>query len=135
MMAQQYTQDVYQDFNLNRSPGPSRYMSMSNNLNRQPSRQFENHGPPLHHNAFQGYEENTGGGQYDSAPRFNRQTSSAAQHSNNYPYDNQTWNYGGGNGNGAMNGINGLNSMGGTGRIKPSSRRAGLPQVRSLLLK
>jgi hypothetical protein len=43
-------------------------------------------------------------------------------HSSNYPYENQTWNYGGANA--------GANMMGGTGRVKPQApRRAGLPSV------
>jgi hypothetical protein len=126
-MSQQYP-GMYQDFSSNRSPGTSRYNGLNNNLNRQPSRHFDNYGSQQIQGLYT--QEDHSGGRYDSAPRFDRVPAATLQHSNNYAYDNQTWNYGGGNVNSGMSGISGLSTMGGTGRVKPSSaRRTGLPSV------
>jgi hypothetical protein len=113
-MAQQYP-DMYQEYNTNRSPGSTRgYPSV---LNRQPSRHFENNygmaqAPGL-------YTAEDHAARYEGPTRFENRMPSATLHSN-YQYDTQSWNYGGANG-----------AMGGTGRVKPSTRRAGLPSVRS----
>jgi hypothetical protein len=126
-MSQQYP-DMYQDFSSNRSPGTSRYNGLNSNLNRQPSRHFDNYGSQQLQGLYA--QEDHSGGRYDSAPRFDRAPPATLQHSNNYAYDNQTWNYGGGNVNSGMSGIGGLSTMGGTGRVKPSSaRRTNLPSV------
>jgi hypothetical protein len=118
-MSQQY-HELYQDFSANRSPGSTRdYSNGSMALARQPSRQFDNYAqqlqlPPL-------YTGSGGHEQRFDAPRFDRM-GSATIHSNNFSYDAQTWNN---YSNGAAT------TMGGTGRIKSQSRRAGLPTVSS----
>ncbi|KAI9053970.1 hypothetical protein LZ554_002914 [Drepanopeziza brunnea f. sp. 'monogermtubi'] len=116
MAGQQY--DMYADYTQthNRSPVSNRYGG-NLSLNRQPSRQFEQYN--THH--LQGgllYQDDHSA-HYDPSPRFDRMPSNTL-HSSNYPYENQTWNYGGAN---AV-----ANPMGGTGRIKAQPpRRAGLP--------
>ncbi|KAH6717592.1 putative RNA-binding post-transcriptional regulator cip2 [Leptodontidium sp. MPI-SDFR-AT-0119] len=115
-MAQQYAGDMYADYsqNQNRSPVSNRYGN-GLTLNRQPSRQFEQYTPQ----PPQGLYQEDHSSQYDPASRFDRMPPSTI-HSSNYPYENQTWNYGGANA--------GANMMGGTGRVKPQApRRAGLP--------
>ncbi|KAK0127929.1 hypothetical protein ONS96_007427 [Cadophora gregata f. sp. sojae] len=115
-MAQQYGGDMYADYSQsqNRSPVPNRYGN-GLTLNRQPSRQFEQYTPQPPQALYQDDHSS----QYDPASRFDRMPPSTI-HSSNYPYENQTWNYGGANA--------GANMMGGTGRVKPSApRRAGLP--------
>ncbi len=118
-MAQQYG-DMYADYsqNQNRSPVSNRYGS-GLTLNRQPSRQFEQYNSqPLQSGLL--YQDDHSS-QYEPSSRFDRMPP-AALHTSNYPYENQTWNYGGGN--------TGANVMGGTGRMKPQPpRRAGLPTV------
>lgn len=121
-MAQQYGGDMYADYsqNQNRSPVSNRYGN-GLTLNRQPSRQFEQYTPQ----PPQGIYQDDHSSQYDSASRFDRMPPSTI-HSSNYPYENQTWNYGGANA--------GANMMGGTGRVKPQApRRAGLPSVGGFL--
>ncbi|KAG9229884.1 putative RNA-binding post-transcriptional regulator cip2 [Amylocarpus encephaloides] len=126
-MAQQY-QEMYQEFPSNRSPGTSRYHGLNNSLNRQPSRHFEGYAGPLQQSHYA--QEDHSGGRFEGVPRFDRIPSSSLPHPNAYSYDNQTWNYGAGNMNGGgMNGISGISNMGGTGRVKSASRRAGLPQT------
>jgi len=107
---------MFQDFSQNRSPVSNRYGGNGLPLNRQPSRQFEQYNHPLQ--GLYTFPEDHAA-QYDGAPRHDRIP--AATLHNNYGYDNQTWNYGGANGS--------ANMMGGTGRIKPSARRTGIPSV------
>ncbi|KAF4626267.1 hypothetical protein G7Y89_g11894 [Cudoniella acicularis] len=121
-MSQQY-QDMYQDFSSHRSPSSSRYNGLSNGpLNRQPSRHFDSYTTqPLQQGLYT--PEDHAAARYDTAPRFDRNPT-VSHNTNIYtPYDNQTWNYGGANVNGAA-----MNAMGGTGRVKPQNRpRAGIP--------
>ena len=118
-MSQQY-QEMY-DYNQNRSPGSTRGYGGNNALlNRQPSRHFsDNYGPPQQLQSGL-YTAEDYAMRQEGPPRYDRMAS-ATVHSN-FQYDNQTWNYSGHNGVGA-------NIMGGTGRAKPSARRAGLPSV------
>ncbi|KAF8861514.1 hypothetical protein BDZ45DRAFT_740287 [Acephala macrosclerotiorum] len=116
-MAQQYN-DMYSEYNpSNRSPGSQRgYAQNGLTLNRQPSRHFDTYGGSQLSGLYTA--EDHAASQYDPTPqRFDRMPS-ATLHSN-YQYGNDGWNYGGANSNSHM--------MGGTGRVKPSSRRAGLP--------
>ncbi|KAL2066713.1 hypothetical protein VTL71DRAFT_2785 [Oculimacula yallundae] len=118
-MAQQYSgADMYGDYsqsqNQTRSPASSNRFGNGLTLNRQPSRQFEQYAPQ----PPQGLYQEDHSSQYDQASRFERMAPSTI-HSTNYPYDNQTWNYGGANA--------GANMMGGTGRVRPQARRGVLP--------
>lgn len=117
-MSHQY-QDMYQGFSSDQSPSRPRYNAIT--LNRQTSRHFDNYTPQQM--ATQGLytpDDHAAAGRYEPATRFDRGGGSALHSA--YPYDNQTWNYGGANLNGGA-----MNTMGGTGRIKPQSRRAGIP--------
>lgn len=110
---------MYADYsqNQNRSPVSNRYGN-GLTLNRQPSRQFEQYNPQP---PQQGLYQEDHSSQYDPSSRFDRMPPSTI-HSSNYPYENQTWNYGSANAS--------ANMMGGTGRVKPQApRRAGLPTV------
>jgi hypothetical protein len=104
-------------YHLNQSPGSTRGYGGNGQLNRQPSRHFDNHGT----GQLQGlYTADDYAARHDGLPRFDyRMQPSATVHSN-YGYDNQTWNYGG---------TNGVNLMGGTARIKQQSRRGNIPSV------
>jgi hypothetical protein len=113
-MAQQYA-DMYQAYDNNRSPGSTR--GYPSTLNRQPSRHFEN---SYGMGQTQGlYTAEDHAARYEGPSRFENRMPSATLHAN-YQYDTQSWNYGGANG-----------AMGGTGRVKPQTRRAGLPTVSS----
>lgn len=118
-MAQQY-ENMYQEYPSNRSPG--RGYNPGLNLNRQTSRHFENNfGGQIH--GLYTQDDHVTAARYDSTPRYENRIPSSTIHSN-YPYESQTWNnYGGANG--------GAHTMGGTGRMKHSSRRAQLPSVSS----
>jgi hypothetical protein len=113
-MSQQY-QEMFQEPFANRSPGAYRGSS----INRQPSRHFEGYGMPP--SGLYTADDHAAQG-YDSTPRFDRMPPS--NFGSSYPYDNQTWNYGGAN--------TGANPLGGTGRVKPQGRRGQLPTVRLL---
>ncbi|CZT09160.1 related to PIN4 FHA1 domain-interacting protein modulates DNA damage tolerance and G(2)/M cell cycle progression [Rhynchosporium agropyri] len=115
-MTQQYGGDMYADYSQNqsRSPVSNRYGN-GLTLNRQTSRQFEQYAPQ----PPQGLYQEDHSSQYDQASRFDRMPPST-MHATNYPYENQTWNYGGANAS--------ANMMGGTGRVRAQApRRAGLP--------
>ncbi len=119
-MAQQYG-DMYSEYNpSNRSPGSQRgYAQNGLSLNRQPSRHFDNYGGGSQLGLYTAEDH---AAQYEPTPhRFDRMPSTTLHSS--YQYENQTWNYGGAHGT--------SNMMGGTGRVKQSSRRAGLPPVSS----
>jgi len=112
-MAQQY-ENMYQDQYNNRSPGSTR--GYPSTLNRQPSRHFDN---SYGMGQAQGlYTAEDHAARYEGPSRYENRMQSATLHSN-YQYDAQNWNYGGANG-----------TMGGTGRVKPQSRRQGIPTVR-----
>ena len=111
-MSQQH--EMYYDYPSNRSPGSNRGYN-SHTLNRQSSRQFDTYGQ------LQGLYTAEDHARYDTG-RFDRMPAAATLHSN-YGYDSNTWNY---------PGANGAATLGGTGRMKTSIRRAGIPHVCSL---
>ncbi|CAG8984227.1 hypothetical protein HYALB_00004210 [Hymenoscyphus albidus] len=129
MATHPYLQEMYtQEFPpSNRSPNNSRYNGLNNNLNRQPSRNFDTYASSQLQQGIYAQDEHSNGRFENLPPRFDRIPSGTLQHSNNYPYDNQTWNYGGANMAGGINGINGISAIGGSGRVKPTARRTGLP--------
>jgi hypothetical protein len=112
-MSQQY-QEMYQDYSSSRSPATGRaYPGLT--LNRQTSRQFD-----YATGALSGlYTAEDHAQRYDPAARFDRMASSTLP--SGYPYDTQTWSFGGGNPV--------LSSQGGTTRPKPQNRSR-LPAVR-----
>jgi hypothetical protein len=110
-MSQQYA-DMYQDYPSNRSPGTSRgYAGLT--LNRQPSRHFDYANASL--SGLYTAEDHAQ--RYEPPARFDRIPSATL--TSNYPYENQTWSYGG---------ANPTSNMGGTGRAK-SQGRPRLPVV------
>ena len=112
-MSQQY-QEMYQDYSSSRSPGTGRaYPGLT--LNRQTSRQFD-----YATGTLSGlYTAEDHAQRYDPAARFDRMASSTLP--SGYPYDAQTWSFGGANPV--------LSSQGGTARPKPQNRSR-LPAVR-----
>jgi hypothetical protein len=111
-MSQQY-QDMYQDYSSSRSPGTGRaYSGLT--LNRQSSRQFD-----YGNGTLSGlYTAEDHAQRYDPAARFDRMPSSTLP--SGYPYDAQTWSFGG------ANPVHG--NQGGTTRGKPQNRSR-LPAV------
>ena len=111
-MSQQY-QDMYQDYSSSRSPGAGRaYSGLT--LNRQTSRQFD-----YGNGTLSGlYTAEDHAQRYDPAARFDRMPSSTLP--SGYPYDAQTWSFGG------ANPVHG--NQGGTTRAKPQNRSR-LPAV------
>lgn len=117
-MSNQHDEMFYSAYPSNRSPGSNRAQQQQG-LRHQASRQFEGYGqnPGL-------YTAEDHAQRYDSG-RFER-ANAATMHSN-FQYElggSQTWNPN------AFGGHNGMATMGGTGRMKPPNRRAGLPTVR-----
>jgi RNA recognition motif-containing protein len=111
-MSQQY-QEMYQDYSSSRSPGTGRaYAGLT--LNRQTSRQFD-----YGNGTLSGlYTAEDHAQRYDPAARFDRVASSTLP--SGYPYDAQTWSFGGANPV--------LGGQGGTARPKPQNRSR-LPAV------
>lgn len=109
---------MYHDNPSSRSPGSQRNQQQP--LNRQPSRQFDAYGPMpsnLYEDPLARYDNN----------RVERL--SPLPSNTHYNYDmpgSQTWNP---NGFGGAHSLSGMNSA--TGRIKPTTRRTGLPSVRT----
>jgi hypothetical protein len=110
-MSQQYP-EMYQDYSSNRSPGHGRaYAGLT--LNRTTSRQFE-----YANGSLSGlYTAEDHAQRFEPAPRFDRMATGTLP--SNYPYDTQTWSFGGAN--------PGANLQG-TGRPKPQGRSR-LPHV------
>jgi hypothetical protein len=124
-MAQQngsgYPQDNYRDqmYHINQSPGSTRGYGGNGQLNRQPSRHFDQYGP----GQLPGlYTAEDYAARHDGPIRFDHRMQSATLHPG-YGYENQTWSYGG-----AANGAN-L-----TGRVKPQNRRNPIPSVSPYIL-
>jgi hypothetical protein len=112
-MSQQY-QEMYQDYSSNRSPGTGRAYSALT-LNRQSSRQFD-----YANGSLSGlYTAEDHAHRFEPATRFDRMPSSTLPSS--YPYDTQTWSFGGANPTQNHQG-------GGTGRPKQQGRSR-LPPV------
>lgn len=108
-----------QNQNQNRSPVSSRYGS-NLTLTRQTSRHFEPYNTQTLQAGLMYQEESPSS--YDPSARFDRMPSNTLQSPTNYPYENQTWNYGGANA--------GATPMSATGRMKAQPpRRANLPAV------
>lgn len=111
-------QDMFYDNPPHHSPNNQRHQS--HGLHRQPSRQFDGfaNGPT----SF--YPQEDTSARFD-VPRYNDRMTAATMHGNYGGYDlgAQTW-------NSSAFGNNTMNGIGGTSRMKPSSRgRAGLPSV------
>jgi hypothetical protein len=118
-MSQQY-QEMYQDYSSSRSPSTGRAAYSGVTLNRQTSRQFD-----YGNGALSGlYTAEDHAQRYDPAARFDRMGSSTLPLG--YPYDAQTWSFGGANPIHA-------NQGGGTTRAKPQNRSR-LPAVRVFIL-
>lgn len=113
--------EVYPDWSNDRSPNSMRGYHPA--PQRQSSRLFEgaNYGGPPQQGLYTAEDHHAP--RYEPASQEYRTpapTFNGGHFNSNPPYDNQTWSYGGG-----------ANTMGGTGRLKPSSRRAAIPPVRS----
>ena len=126
-MSHPYPQEMYGSYSANRSPGRQGdgYVSSAATLNRQPSRHFDTTSyTPSHPGPMGLYTAEDHAARYDSTPRFDRIQAPPTMGGGYAPsaaaYDNQTWNYGG---------PTGAHTMGGTGRMKSSSRRGGIPTV------
>lgn len=121
-MAQQY-QDMYSNYNSDRSPGSTRtYGNLT--LNRTSSRQFDNYGSAqMQQNQLQGlYTADDYAAQQHSGPppRFEQRMPASTMHNNGYsPYENQTWGYGG------QSSV--PNGMSQTSRVKATRSRAQIP--------
>jgi hypothetical protein len=125
-MAQQY-QDMYSNYNPDRSPGSTRTGYGNLGLNRQSSRQFDTYASnSLQQNTLQSLQRLYTADDYAAQqhngppPRFEQRMNASTIHTG-YPYENQTWGYGG------QSAI--PNGMSQTSRARSQPRRAGLPQV------